>query len=436
MRLGTERGSLASRWTAALLLLGAATTLAPAVAAAPIATPLHVYLVSSRPADGDTLTAPPPEIRLVFSERVDATLAELVLRGVDTETTLTPRADPEDPRAVLASAPRVPAGAYRIAWRIISPDGHPVSGQIRFLIQPEEVPPDTSPEEPPPPEEPELHPDEAVPVLAAGLRGVAVGLLLALGGLLFFQAWIASSPSPRVRRLVGILAVAAPLALAAHLAAWLLHLVPAGGGFDPAWIAAGLSTPTGRWEMVRTGAAFFALWAATGKARRPALAAALVLAAILASGSIGHPVASETWWMVPAKSLHLVAISLWLGGLLWIVVSRTDRPEFAGDVGRVSTTALVAVLFVALTGAAQSYDLLEGPASYFNTGYGRLVLAKVGGLILLVLFGARNRFRLIPALKEEGGPRSLRRSVRWETGVMVVVLLLAGLLAYVPPPGV
>lgn len=426
---------------------------------------LHVRLVGSVPAQDTTLTEPLETVRLEFSDAVNASLAEVRIRGpgIDGEAgVLTPRSAAGDPRVIVATPPALEAGRYVLAWRIVSADGHPVSGEIAFRVAPAAAevgaegrpapgeaegpaaaPPDTTR----PDAEAEAGPGErddeeaaasgeaARPGAAALLRGIAVGLLLALAGLLAFQAWIAPEPSRRVRRAIAVLAVLAPFALAAHLVAWLLYLTPTGRGFDLTWIGFGLTTETGRWELVRTGTAFFALWAATGRARRPGLAAALVGGAVLASGAVGHAAASDTAWAVPAKSVHLAAVALWLGGLLWIVLAEKDLEGLRRGLRRVASVSLIALVVVAATGIAQVYDLLGAPGELVATAYGRLALVKVGGLVLLALFGARNRFLLLPSALESGEAGALRRSVRWEAAVMVAVLLVAGFLAYVPPPG-
>lgn len=426
--------------------------------AAPGHAALHVQLVGSEPSHGDTIAQPPDTVRLEFSEGVDPALADLTLRGPSGETrALTPRGAPGAARFIVAASPRLGPGAYRLDWRILSADGHPVSGQIQFQVQPtlQDEADAAEPEEPsagaPATEDAEdaragedTLPEEAgadaadgpaPPGSAALLRGVAMALLLALAGLLVYQAWVAAAPSRRVRRVVTLLALATPLALAGHLVAWLVYLAPAGAGFDITWMGRGLSTETGRWELVRTGAAFLGLWAATGRARRPSLAAVLVLGAVAVSGSVGHAAASEALWAVPVKSLHLLAVALWLGGLLWILIGEGDRPEFSRDARRVSRFALIAILVVAATGLAQALDLLEGPGQLLTTSYGRLVAGKVAGLLVLALFGGWNRFRVLPGLAEGERGGSLRRSVALETAVMAAVLLLAGFLAYVPPPG-
>ncbi|MGH7541391.1 MAG: CopD family protein, partial [Gemmatimonadota bacterium] len=79
--------------------------------------------------------------------------------------------------------------------------------------------------------------------------------------------------------------------------------------------------------------------------------------------------------------------------------------------------------------------LVPSLAALVGSAYGRLVLVKIAGLAVLVGFGAYHRFRLLPALGGEHDPGPLRRSVGREIAVMAAILLVAGFLAYSPPPG-
>jgi hypothetical protein len=62
---------------------------------------------------------------------------------------------------------------------------------------------------------------------------------------------------------------------------------------------------------------------------------------------------------------------------------------------------------------------------------------QILSLLALVAFGAYNRQRLMPriAASAAAGGAALRASVTREIFVMALVILLGGLLAYVPPPG-
>jgi len=125
--------------TVILSLLGAGR--ATADVAAPV--PLHAALQSVTPAAGARLGQPPAEVVLVFTEPVSGTFLQVSLtragvaaptgRPVVTDATVrTPIQQP------------LPPGDYRVAFRVVSQDGHPVSGDSAFTV----LPPATSSETP------------------------------------------------------------------------------------------------------------------------------------------------------------------------------------------------------------------------------------------------------------------------------------------------
>ena len=68
-----------------------------------------------------------------------------------------------------------------------------------------------------------------------------------------------------------------------------------------------------------------------------------------------------------------------------------------------------------------------------GTEYGRGILIKSAGFLVLIGFGAFHRTRVLPHLADDGG-RTLRRTVRLEMIVMLLVVLAAAWLARLPPP--
>jgi len=226
--------------------------------------------------------------------------------------------------------------------------------------------------------------------------------------------------------------------LVAHVIAWLINTSP-DHRFDTGWATSALTTSVGQIELARTGFALLALWA-WWLARRPKLALVFALGALVVSGASGHSAAIQPAWGIPAKAIHLLASAVWLGGLLWLVVrpARDDVTLFAADAGRVSSLALAAVIAVALTGVVQTRLFLASWSGLVTSAYGWLALAKSAGLLALVAFGAYHRQRLMPRVAAPACTGSdvaaLCVSVRRELYVIALVILLGGLLAYVPPP--
>ena len=64
----------------------------------------------------------------------------------------------------------------------------------------------------------------------------------------------------------------------------------------------------------------------------------------------------------------------------------------------------------------------------------RAILAKTAGLLVLLCFGAYHRYRVMPVLHSPAGELSMKRSLRIEIIVMLLVTMLGGFLAYVPTP--
>ncbi len=397
----------------------------------------HIHLEESRPADGDSLAAAPTVIWLRFNEPAEAALSQIRLLGARRELTLVVRVDPADPNALVADVPgALEPGAYQVVWRAVSADGHRVEGAFVFLVEAATRPPPDATTVPPDATTAPPGPRPASAEQSAGpvswplglLRGAAIGVLLALAGTLAFAAWLSpEDASPRAP--VG-LALAATLLLAAHAVAWIGYV---SGGLSGAALSAALGTLPGRLEAFRVLLALLAL-VMLAFFRRPGPAAVLALAAVLVTSGLGHAATRAPKWSVPVKAVHLVGVTVWLGGLLHLAVDALRRSTALAHASRVASIALCAVLVAAFTGVVQAWLNLSGFADVVRTPYGILVLAKAAGLAVLVLFGARNRYRLIPRLHAGGGGAALERSVRWEIAVVALVVLVAGLLAYTPIP--
>jgi putative copper export protein/methionine-rich copper-binding protein CopC len=418
----------------------------------------HIELIASDPAEGDTLTSELELIRLTFSGPIEEALSEIRLAGpMGLDLSLETHADPTMDRALLADVPPLTPGAYRVAWRTVSVDGHAVSGSFVFFVPVQassaeggtgtgdedeadaeragavertETDPDAASRFEPPPAETDVLGIGVPPSLALS-RGAAVATLLALGGLLAIIVWVAPGESRRASRLAYLLALLLPILLIGHLFFWLRSVSP-GDALDLETIPVLLGTRAGGIELLRLGLAVAAL-ATLAFGRHLGSAAFLALLATLVSGATGHALSTDPAISVPAKAAHLAAAQYWLGGLLYLIVEAKDSPEYRTAAQRISRIAVFAVITIAGTGIIQTLAALPAVTSVFTTTYGRLILAKTAGLVVLGLLGFRNQFSLLPALEEEMGAGRLRRSVMWEMLVMAVIFVLAALLAYVPP---
>ncbi len=145
-----------------------------------------------------------------------------------------------------------------------------------------------------------------------------------------------------------------------------------------------------------------------------------------ASSDVGHAVA------VNSMLMHLVGISVWVGGLIALfAIYFDDSNQRIALVKRYSTLALFAFILVAISGLTGGFIRMYEPADLL-TSYGQLLIAKAVILVLLGLFGAWHRLRLIRSI--ESGSSSFIRIVGIELAIMGIALALATALARTAPP--
>jgi MYXO-CTERM domain-containing protein len=109
-----------------------ATTGALLLVVAPSAS-AHDALVSTSPASGSTLTSPPTAITLTFEEPPTTQGMAVALTSPDgTVAKLVPTLAGDVVTAPVAGT--LAPGGYRVAWRIVADDGHPVTGTFAFTL--------------------------------------------------------------------------------------------------------------------------------------------------------------------------------------------------------------------------------------------------------------------------------------------------------------
>jgi methionine-rich copper-binding protein CopC len=107
--------------------------LAAILAGAAPAALAHSELRGSDPAEGARLARAPATLELRFNEPVQVT--SVTLSDGAGGTVRVPLPADTTPRAVhRLTAPALADGAWRLEWRAISADGHPVRGTVRFAI--------------------------------------------------------------------------------------------------------------------------------------------------------------------------------------------------------------------------------------------------------------------------------------------------------------
>jgi len=95
----------------------------------------HAHLKSETPAQDSTVSAP-AELRLVFSEGVEAALTKVEVSSSGKTVTLKSTAtDPSDKKTLIVTpAAPLPPGQYKVVWHAVSVDTHKSEGNYSFTV--------------------------------------------------------------------------------------------------------------------------------------------------------------------------------------------------------------------------------------------------------------------------------------------------------------
>lgn len=94
----------------------------------------HNVLSGSDPADGASLDSAPSRVRLTFNQPVQPSFSTVIVVGPDGGQYGDGAPRVTGDTVELSVRPLGPAGRYTIGYRVISDDGHPVTGSIGFTL--------------------------------------------------------------------------------------------------------------------------------------------------------------------------------------------------------------------------------------------------------------------------------------------------------------
>jgi len=202
------------------------------------------------------------------------------------------------------------------------------------------------------------------------------------------------------------------------------------------------------------GRAVRSLWLVAG--------AVLGVALAVTPGISGHAISGD--WVgvaVVADAVHVLAMALWLGGLVVLAVVGLARSAALGvrdALEPFSRMALGCVLALVATGAFQTWRQVGSLDALRTTDFGRILVVKLVLVALVVVFAAFSReivLRLLPPREPEAGVpvvaggsddgepeyvldeayelRQLRRSVWAEIATAGLILVATALLVNAPP---
>lgn len=160
---------------------------------------------------------------------------------------------------------------------------------------------------------------------------------------------------------------------------------------------------------------------------------ALALAGIVIVALTGHSAGSASHEdAVNSLGVHLIGVTVWVGGLLAIAIMRPRIGEDLGaTVARFSVLAGWSYAAVALTGLQQAVIRL-GSFSGISSAYGAMILAKTAIIITLGVIGWQQRRRVIATIGNGG--TAFSRLILLELALMAAAFGLGAVLGRTPPP--
>jgi copper transport protein len=441
----------------------------PAAAAAlalPAAAWGHAALVRTVPTASVVVNRPPPVVLLTYTEAVEPRFAAVSVTNAagQSQAAGPPRRSAADPKTIVVPLHRVAQGWYLVYWRVISVDGHPVRGAFTFAVGP-------NPGPAPQFVIPSISETAATPRLIAARSLVFVAVMAAIGLFVLRIAIV----RPVVQRVpdtqLRAVSIAFVIASVAGLVAIPIYVLMATADFAlRSTFALGELVPLLRDSAFGRGfldlelvfalfvaAALVALWVDRPERERRSVAELLSVtgallgaaACLLVPGLAGHAAqTSPRGAMLAFDWMHLTAGSIWVGGLMGLLVLWASLPAarrvaaLVVSVPRFSNVAFVSVLVLIGSGIGASLVHLPTFASLWQTSYGQTLLVKIGLLSVALLLAAVNLLRTRPRLlahreRPELGPGAaslLRRLVAGETLLVVSAVVAASVLSSLAPP--
>jgi copper transport protein len=450
----------------------------------------HAVLIFTDPGQDAVVATMPATVSLTFGEPVlvaadgvrvfgpdgaEVDDGHTVHLGRSSTVGISLRNSNNQPAAQQNNQPHAQQGTYTVSWRVISVDSHPVAGAFTFSVG--------HPSAGRAPASAQPSGSAGVGVIYAIVRAAAFASYALLVGSIGFVllCWPGAIARRDVRR---VMLVGWAGLLATSMATLLLQ-GPYGNGLgldrllDSAIVSETLDSRLGaaltaRLALLALAGGYFVLLCAwlghlrqRGRVWCGALGAALALGLASTWAAADHAaVGLQPALALPVDVVHLLAMGLWLGGLVTLVVvlraAGTANAEVPAAperaVYRFSSIATGAIVILIGTGSYQSWRQLGSWAAFGSTDYGRLLLVKLGAFMLmlgvaglshswvirhrraLVGVGAATRsFSSSSTIKGStlGAPmldaRVLRRSVLGEAALGALVLGVTAMLVNAEP---
>lgn len=442
----------------------------------------HATVIRSEPVDGALLATAPPEAQLWFDEPLVDRF--ITVRLVDAQNQIiggaAPSINPAETDVLHVTLPPLAEGSYTLFWKVLSDvDGHFSQGFLLFSVGQTAATATNS----------TVAVTEPGQIIEGALRWLNFVLIAGVVGALALAQFVltplapqaaaveAASASDRQRRLRRqLLQLAAgcasgALVVGVGLLAWQLVLVQDAAPAGANWLAQGrlvlTQTLWGAIWLVREGVLlilagglwFLATYAHEANAPWARLAIfGRAIDLVIIQAISGHALGSTSNWFLAISNatLHLLAASVWIGGLLALAVivlpavrrGRRSNPTWQPiRWRRFSLLAATSVALLVASGLLNISLQVASPDALLTSTYGRLLLVKIGLVVVVGLCGLGNAWMLHPRLaaflSRRSGWLNLRlpvtlhkapRLIAIEVILGILIFGVTGLLTATAPP--
>ncbi|WP_066252314.1 copper resistance CopC/CopD family protein [Neobacillus drentensis] len=405
----------------------------------------HAYIKKSTPFENETVEKVPTKVTIKFDESIQPSFNSIKVfdsegNRVDKKNG---RIDAKQPFILKSDLKKnLPNGSYRIKWKVVSSDGHPVEGVIPFQIG-EKGQDSTAIEN-----KTKGYTPKADLIIIRWLQYLSTACYV---GLIFFYMVIL----PKELRETGLVDKRFRKLISAGLK--LLFIIILLGLPLQATIESGYP-----WSEVFTFSTFENMLMNTNYGQSWLIQIAILLTLTLLTSFIGLAESTKRiiLWacfclgtaMVLTKAvtshaagqtnqvlaitmdfLHLLAASIWIGSLIGFVglLSFRKKPELKQEylkmVKNFSKWGILLVLILTLTGLYGSFLYIPNFSALFQTNYGQVLLCKVSLFLLMLILAAVNFIK-----GKRGTAEGLRATLKGELLIGLIILVLSVVLTNLP----
>jgi len=412
----------------------------------------HAYIIKTAPYDNEILTNSPREVVIQFDESIESPFDSIKVldasgHRVDLQNG---KVDPNRPSILKTGLkPNLPKGTYTVQWRVVSADGHPVEGVIRFQIGKGKQ--DTK--------ETRTGTKGYIPkadlIIIRWLQYISNAAIV---GLLFFYLVLLPNKLRHKRYTEKVFLRIVPISLVFLFVSIVLSLpLQASIETDIPWhevwklpLLEELITGTnfGRIWMIQLAmlvilVLMISILVIVKSSRELILWCCFVLGiSLLFTKAFTSHAAAQTTNVItlPMDMIHLLAASVWIGSLIGfaaflpLVKNEETKHIYLQMVKSFYKWGIIFVLVIAATGIYAGFQYIPDLHSLITTDYGKVLLWKVSLFILMLIFAAINFYKG-RQLREKGLGTSLWGELLTGAVILILTVILANLPPAVSSPG-